>query len=389
MVAVSRGLRADGTGTKGKAQPILSPALIPPFLRKKAHTELEQHQAPLFSRFCEDLRPVDQGRDLHADRAGPVGLPPDHDHLGCCKVRRCSIILFKIVLFCRSKENCSAHLTYVAQLVGLANSISVSSDKLVPVGSILVKALGQVATRLVNFRIPPDADVAVKALDVELVSKLKERQMTESVATWKSIAKVISHRVLEHLAVLSGSPAYPEISFPVIRHVRRIIKQCPLHYTNLYELRTALKQIVTVAEASAQAVVQKRASLVIEAGGLVRPVDKFRIYQTGDFQVGQLYLREEANRAKAEEQKANVEITAKLVEARRIKKKAKKSVKVQGVVKQPTKVVEGGKTKTTEVKNLKKVKKTEVAAKKVKKTEGSVKSVKKVKKINNDVKRSD
>mmetsp|Transcript_81947 Transcript_81947/g.171476 ORF Transcript_81947/g.171476 Transcript_81947/m.171476 type:complete len:932 (-) Transcript_81947:184-2979(-) len=155
------------------------------------------------------------------------------------------------------------HFPFVYHCMTFLNRMSASMETYVPIASHLLKTLDTLLTAMDSKKkkkgSPNDQkktlDSKVKAPDMEVTLRLKEDQAAAPIVL-ESVGQAICNLLLEHLGLLSQSPAFPEVATPVLMHLRKHKKHCKSE-----PLRRQVLNLVQKAEESAAAVRAKREAL--------------------------------------------------------------------------------------------------------------------------------
>lgn len=138
------------------------------------------------------------------------------------------------------------------------NKLSAMMEVFVPVSSHILRGMSvllQAMEKLHKHSAKGKSVASSKAPDVEILLRFSETQATEILAL-EAMGSSLCFLLTDHLGLLSRSPAFPEISVPVLVHIRRYSKHCCSE-----PLRRQLKSLVSSMEATAQDVRNRREAL--------------------------------------------------------------------------------------------------------------------------------
>lgn len=222
----------------------------------------------------------------------------------------------------KSKLTNLQHFPFVYHCFQCLNRLGAALEVFVPMSShvlkvctVLLQALDKSHKSHRKPKVAPSNDDAqpkaelstTKAPDVEILLRFSEGQVGESL-TLEAVGNSLSFVLLDHLGLLSQSPAFPEISAPVAMHLKRFSKRCQSE-----SFRQQLKHLVSNADESADEVRSRREAFT------ERPaVNKFLIWEA-DTTLGK--VRAAAIQRRASEEKTRVE-----AEVREEKKPIRKTV---------------------------------------------------------------
>jgi len=192
------------------------------------------------------------------------------------------------------------HFPFVYHCLFSLSRLGSSLEAFVPISSHLLKAM-DVLIQAIDKTYKKGGkgsekktlDSSVKAPELEIVLRLSEAQLGSSLAL-ETVGNSLCFLFIDHLGLLSQSPAFPEIVAPVMMHLRKFSKHCRSE-----PLRRQLKNLVEKAETTADAVRAKRDLLTEAPDG-----KKFLIFEA-DGAIAK--ARVEANRRRAAEEKTRVE----------------------------------------------------------------------------------
>jgi len=183
------------------------------------------------------------------------------------------------------------------------NELSSLLEVFVPVSSYLLKAMSvllQSMEKMYRKRSAQGGNQALsgsKSPDLEILLRFSDGQVSELLAL-ESVGSSICFHLTDHLGLLSRSPALPEISAPILMHLKKFGKHCRSE-----PLRRQLKTLQAAAETSASDVCAQRESLTE-----VPSSKKFFMFEAS---TALAKLRVEALQRKASEEKARVEAEVK------------------------------------------------------------------------------
>lgn len=181
----------------------------------------------------------------------PLAYPLSMVIMGAIKTKILNIQFFPFVYHC---------------LVSL-NRMGATLEAFVPVCAHLLRLIGIVILNMEKgvkkraARMAKDVkekktlDQSVKAPELDVLIKFTEAQLCE-VMVLELMGSGICHLFYDHLGLLSQSPAFPEITSPVLLHLRRYAKSCRSE-----PMRKQLKILVEKAEMSANDVRVRREAL--------------------------------------------------------------------------------------------------------------------------------
>ena len=158
-----------------------------------------------------------------------------------------SVILIAI----RAKESHAVYLPFVAQLAAEANNLMMLSGQFIPIAASLIKALAVPARRMHDSK-PGNA----KLPNVETTAKLQESLVKDNKELLAELVKLLIKRLAEHLELLARTPAFREVSFPVLVQLRRLLKQVP-------STKPFIKPLIQAAEESASLSASKRQAIKV------------------------------------------------------------------------------------------------------------------------------
>mmetsp|Transcript_44464 Transcript_44464/g.96708 ORF Transcript_44464/g.96708 Transcript_44464/m.96708 type:complete len:838 (-) Transcript_44464:77-2590(-) len=134
------------------------------------------------------------------------------------------------------------------------NRLSASLELFVPVSSHLLKVFGLILPAI-DKAYSKKKGSTVRAPDSEVLLRFSEGLANE-VVTLEAAAVDVCFLFMEHLGLLARSPAFPEISAPVLFHLRKHSKHCRSEM-----VRRHLKQVIAATEATSQDVTARREAL--------------------------------------------------------------------------------------------------------------------------------
>jgi len=244
--------------------------------------------------------------------------------VGTCKaLRPLSYPLAMITMGAvKSKLTNLQHFPFVFHCLQCLNKMASSTEVFVPVASYILKALSVLLTAMDKAhksgrgKQQQQQDKKEKgfggtrAPDVEVILRFSEAQLAE-VLTLETMGSHLCFLLIDHLGLLSQSPAFPEVSALVLLHLRKYGKHCRSE-----PLRRQMKSIVEKAEASADDI-RARRDVLAEAPS----VKKFLVFEPDS---ALAKARTEALRRRMAEEKGRVE--AEMLQASK-EKEARKSSK--------------------------------------------------------------
>jgi len=159
----------------------------------------------------------------------------------------------------KSKLTSLRYYPFVHHCLQCMNRLGSSLEVFVPVSSHLLKALGVVtqamdkAHRKRGLKGGAGHGLgASKAPELEVILRFTDGQLAEPLSL-EAVGSSVCYLLTDHLGLLSQSPAFPEISAPVLMHVKRFSKHCRSE-----PLRRQLKALQTAAETSSADVCSQR-----------------------------------------------------------------------------------------------------------------------------------
>lgn len=161
----------------------------------------------------------------------------------------------------KSKLTSVIHLPYVYHCLRCLNHLSSFLEAFVPVSAHILKALDVLlpaidkAHREQRAARDSEGKSAAKVPELDVLLKFKEGQSSE-VITLEAGGAGLCFLLLDHLGLLSRSPAFPEISAPVLVHLRRYAKHCRSE-----PVRRQLKQLASTVETTASDIRVRREAL--------------------------------------------------------------------------------------------------------------------------------
>lgn len=155
------------------------------------------------------------------------------------------------------------HFPFSFHLLCCLNRLGASLEAFVPVSSHLLKVLSVLLQAMekghkkVRGGARPDGEqlANAKTPEIEVLLRLPQSLVSEALVL-ESIGNAICALLTDHLGLISRSPAFPEVSAPVLLHLRRHSKHCRSE-----AMRRQLRNIISAAESSAALVQQRREAL--------------------------------------------------------------------------------------------------------------------------------
>eukprot|EP00928_Gymnodinium_smaydae_P088585 TRINITY_DN72654_c0_g1_i1.p1 TRINITY_DN72654_c0_g1~~TRINITY_DN72654_c0_g1_i1.p1 ORF type:complete len:904 (+),score=285.79 TRINITY_DN72654_c0_g1_i1:120-2714(+) len=143
------------------------------------------------------------------------------------------------------------------------NKLGASLEVFVPISSHVLKALSILLPAMDRAhrerkggKAPGSGgNMPAKAPEIDILLKFSEGQAAE-VMTLEAIGGSLLFILMDHLGMLARSPSFPEVSAPVLFHLRKHSKHCRSE-----NLRRQLKQMIAHAEATAQDITARREAL--------------------------------------------------------------------------------------------------------------------------------
>lgn len=180
--------------------------------------------------------------------------------------------LFMIVMGAvKTKLSSLQHFPFVFHLILCLNRLGSSMELFVPVSAHLLKALSVLVESMERGHKKGRGGKGgkegkggeeggeqlanAKAPEIEVLLHFAQNQVNEAL-TQEAIGSGLCALLTDHLGFLSRSAAFPEVSAPVLLHLRRHSKHCKSE-----ALRRQLRNIVTAAAQSADVVRQRRETL--------------------------------------------------------------------------------------------------------------------------------
>lgn len=165
----------------------------------------------------------------------------------------------------KTKINMIDYLPYCFHVVMLLNDIAAGSQKFIPVSSYLLKILDHVVPlaekQKHNTRVKQNEAVS-KLLDLDLLVKLPKGG--SDFQGLSSCCHKAIYLLTDHLGLIARSPAFPEISAPVVAHMKKVVKNCAVDVA-----RQDLKTLIDLCDKTLAVVTSKRESLDDSASFLV------------------------------------------------------------------------------------------------------------------------
>jgi len=214
----------------------------------------------------------------------PLAYPLSMITMGAVKHKLTSLQHFPFVYHC---------LLSLSRLGSSLEAFVPISSHLLKVFDVLVQAIEKTYKKGGKGGEKKTLDSSVKAPELEIVLRLSEAQLGSAMAL-ETVGSSLCFLFIDHLGLLSQSPAFPEIIAPVMMHLRKFSKHCRSE-----PLRRQLKTLVEKAEATADAVRARRDALTEAPDG-----KKFLIFEA-DGAIAK--ARAEATKRRAAEEKARVE----------------------------------------------------------------------------------
>merc|ERR1740121_3229132 len=192
------------------------------------------------------------------------------------------------------------HFPFVYHCLMSLNRLGSSVEAFVPISShilkvfdVLVQAIDKTYKQGSKGGDKKTLDSSVKAPELEIVLRLSEAQLGSALAL-ETVGNSLCFLLIDHLGLLSQSPAFPEIIAPVMMHLRKFSKHCRSE-----PLRRQLKSLAEKAETTAASVRTRREALTEVPDG-----KKFLLFEA-DGAIAK--ARAEAMKRKAAEEKGRVE----------------------------------------------------------------------------------
>ncbi|KAF4676084.1 hypothetical protein FOL46_007962 [Perkinsus olseni] len=193
----------------------------------------------------------------------------------------------------KSKEGHTVYLPFMLHMLELANSLAEKTNVFAPLTSLLLRGLSNLAAKekqQTSTRRSAASSTDLKPTQVDLVVRVSERQL-DNRPTSQALRKYLLFVLTHHLALLARSPSYPEITTPLMTHLRRLQK------SNL-AVKHELKPLISLSEETSAQVTRLR-------NALKSPPEQFMIYSYNDTAIGKAYLQQQKQRE--EEEKSKIE----------------------------------------------------------------------------------
>jgi len=225
----------------------------------------------------------------------------------------------------KSRLSSLQNYPFVHHCMRCLNEMSSLLEAFVPVSAYLLKAFSvllQSMEKLHRKRSLQGGSQALsgsKAPDLEILLRFSDSQVSEVLAL-EAVGSSICFHLTDHLGLLARSPALPEISAPIMLHLKKFGKHCRSE-----PLRRQLKALQAAAETSTSHICAQRESLT--------EVPSSKRFFMFDASSALAKLRIEALQRKASEEKARVEAEMKESKQPQIKKHADKEKEVQDATK--------------------------------------------------------
>lgn len=171
----------------------------------------------------------------------------------------------------KSKLTSVQYYPFVYQCVRCLNRLSASIQVFVPVSSHLLKALsillpamdkahrerkgGSGRERKGGNEEAGELLAKAKAPEIDILLRFTEGQ-TNEVMAMEAIGGSLMFLLTDHLGILGRSPSFPEISTPVVFHLRKLSKHCRSE-----NLRRQLKNLITSVETTQGDITSRREQL--------------------------------------------------------------------------------------------------------------------------------
>eukprot|EP00927_Polykrikos_kofoidii_P023431 TRINITY_DN21600_c0_g1_i1.p1 TRINITY_DN21600_c0_g1~~TRINITY_DN21600_c0_g1_i1.p1 ORF type:complete len:861 (-),score=234.49 TRINITY_DN21600_c0_g1_i1:205-2787(-) len=148
---------------------------------------------------------------------------------------------------------------FVFQCFRCLNKLSANLEVFVPVSSHILKAMSVLLPNMEKAyksrAAGTEGSAPAKAPEIDVLLRFTEGQ-TNEVMTLEAVGGCLCFLIVDHLGILSRSPSFPEVSYPVLFHLKKNTKHCRSE-----NIRRQLKQIVANTEAAAQDIAQRREGL--------------------------------------------------------------------------------------------------------------------------------
>jgi len=154
------------------------------------------------------------------------------------------------------------HFPFVYHCLLSLNRLGSTLEVFVPISSHLLKAFGVLQQAMESMHKKgtkggekQTLDSTVKAPEMEVCLRLSEGQLASSLSL-EAVGNSLCFLFIDHLGLLSQSPAFPELISPIMLHLRKHSKHCRSE-----PLRRQLKVIIEKAEETAAKVRVRREAL--------------------------------------------------------------------------------------------------------------------------------
>ncbi|KAF4670529.1 hypothetical protein FOL47_001996 [Perkinsus chesapeaki] len=208
----------------------------------------------------------------------------------------------------KSKEGHTVYMPFMLHMLELANSLAEKTNVFAPLTSLLLRGLSNLAAKekqQTSTRRSAAASTDLKPTQVDLVVRVSERQL-DNRPTSQALRKYLLFVLTHHLALLARSPSYPEITTPLMTHLRRLQK------SNL-AVKHELKPLITLSEETSAQISRMRSALK-------SPPEQFMIYEYGDSAMGKAYMQQKKQREEEEKSKIEAMMTGDKEIERRLKR---------------------------------------------------------------------
>lgn len=153
----------------------------------------------------------------------------------------------------KTKLTSLAYFPFVYHCIRCLNNLGAALELFVPVSSFILKSLCMSVPAIEKAHRNKAGSVAqAKAPEVDILLRVSDPQVGE-VMTLEAFASSSIFLLSDHLGLLGRSPAFPEVSAPVLLHLKRLQKHCRSE-----ALRRRMKTIVEVAETTASDITSRR-----------------------------------------------------------------------------------------------------------------------------------
>jgi len=155
-----------------------------------------------------------------------------------------------ITIACKAKESHTIFLPYLSMMAAEANTLMEKSSKFIPIAATLLKALTIPSKRYHETK----NSSTVKFPNVDTCAKLQETQLKDNKPLLSALIASLVRRLTEHMELLARTPAFKEVAYPVMVHLRKLVKQFPT-------TKQFIRPLITACEESVELCCNARATL--------------------------------------------------------------------------------------------------------------------------------